>query len=60
MNEHCISMDLQASAGYGRGWHGWQVVDWVDIATTKVTTTVNTGHDPLGLRLLEKFAREYT
>ena len=44
----------QISAGYGKGSHGTQVVDWYRVSSTR-DNGVDTGDDPLGLRLLEHF-----
>ena len=46
---------FQISAGYGKGSHGTQIVGWKDISSIKAVSKVDTGNDPLGLRLLEHF-----
>ncbi|KAI0241220.1 hypothetical protein LSAT2_032838 [Lamellibrachia satsuma] len=43
------------SAGYGKGSHGSQIADWQSVSSIKAVSRVDTGNDPLGLRLLEHF-----
>ena len=45
----------QISAGYGKESHGSQLVNWQSVASVKAASSVDTGDDPLGLRLLEHF-----
>ncbi|KAK2165039.1 hypothetical protein NP493_1368g00012 [Ridgeia piscesae] len=45
----------QISAGYGKGSHGAQIADWQSVDSVKATSRVDTGSDPLGLRVLEHF-----
>ena len=47
---------LKVSLGYGKETHGTQILDWQNVSSIKVTSHVDTGYDPLGLRSLEHFA----
>ena len=46
---------LQISAGYGKGSHGIQIANWQNMDIVKAASRVDTGNDPLGMRLLEHF-----
>lgn len=50
-----LQNNFQISAGYGKGSHGTQIVNWQSVSSIKAVSRVDTGNDPLGLRLLEHF-----
>ena len=55
MSDLVVHIFFQIAAGFGYGAEGSQIVPFESVSRNTGSSSVDTGHDPLGLKLLQHF-----